>query len=138
MPTEKNIKTPELLYSHFEKYKKYAKDNPKYENVYNFKQDRIVAIPREIAYTWDGFEIWLRANKILAKLDDYKANLDNRYAAYTDIIHDINGEIRGDKMDGAIAGIFQHNIIARDLGLVETNEIKGEGIQIQIVDKIAD
>lgn len=123
MPTEKNIKTPEALYGHFSAYKIECKENPKFENIYSSKTDKIVSVPREIPYTWDGFEIYLRKEKILAKLDDYKANKDDRYSQYADIIRVMGVEIRSDKMDGAYTNIYQHNIVARDLGLADKQTI---------------
>ncbi|MBT4576235.1 MAG: hypothetical protein HOB92_07165, partial [Candidatus Cloacimonetes bacterium] len=68
MPTQKNVKTPELLYEYFEKYKKYCKKNPKQQNYWNSKAGKQVSVDREVPYTWSGFEIWLRKNGILAKL----------------------------------------------------------------------
>jgi len=127
MPTKKNIKTPNDLYKHFEDYKQECKLNPKKENFYSQKQDREVSISREIPYTWDGFEIYLRKEKILVKLDDYKADKDGRYTQYADIIRAIANEIYEDKYTGAVAGIFQNNIIARDLGLTDNQKHEHSG-----------
>lgn len=126
MPTKKNIKTPEILYKHFESYKKDCKLNPKYEYQFVPSMKKEVGVTREVPYTLDGFEIWLRKNEILCKLDDYIANKDNRYSQYADIIHAIRQEIYQDKYNGSVAGVFNANIIARDLGLKDTtvNEIE--------------
>lgn len=118
----KKIESPEKLYQYFQQYEKYRKSNPKLENVYNVKLDLQASIQREIPLTWDSFEIWLRKNGIIAKLDDYKANTNNAYQEFSYIIHTIDMEIKDDKMSGAIAGIYQHNIIARDLGLIDKSE----------------
>jgi hypothetical protein len=123
MPTKKNIETPEKLLEYFERYKKYCKSNSKKEYIFVPSLKKEVGITREIPYTWDGFEIWLRKNKILAKLDDYKANKDKRYSEYADILHAIGQEIYEDKYSGAVAGVYNHNIIARDLGLKDTKEV---------------
>lgn len=123
MPTKKNIETPEKLYEHFLSYVKYCKENPKKENFYSSKLDKQVSVDREVPITWNGFDIWLRKNKILAKLEDYKANKDGRYTDYADIIRVIHKEIYEDKFAGATAGIYQHNIIARDLGLSDKKEL---------------
>ena len=128
MPTEKNIKTPELLYKHFESYKRYCKQNPKKENFWSSRSDKEVSVSREIPLTWNGFEIWLSKNKILVKLQDYKENKDNRYSEYACTIRTIIKEIYEDKYSGAASGIFQHNIIARDLGLTEKTENRNVNI----------
>lgn len=127
MPTNKNIESPELLYSHFEKYKRYCKENPKRQSFWSSKSDKEVSISKEVPYTWDGFEIWLRKNKVISRLDDYKADKDGRYTEYAYIIRAIDQEIRSDKMDGAYAGVFQHNIVARDLGLSDNNKLEHTG-----------
>lgn len=127
MPTKKNIPTPELLYKHFEDYKQYCKDNPKQENFYNSKEGRQVSVDREIPLTWNGFEIYLRKNNIIGHLEDYRYNTDGRYDEYMGIIRAIDQEIYEDKFTGATAGVFQHNIIARDLGLSEKKEVAKTG-----------
>jgi len=126
MPTQKNIKPPEKLYEYFEQYKVDCKNSPKKENFYSSRADKQVSVDREIPLTWDGFEIWLRKKGIIAKLDDYIFNTDNKYSEYSAIIRAIDKEIYEDKFSGAAAGIFQHNIIARDLGLVDKKVIAGE------------
>ena len=130
MPTKKKIETPEALYQYFEQYKQHCKSNPKKENFYSAKRDKQVSINREVPLTWDGFEIWLRTNRKLAKLDDYKSNKDGRYSEYADIIRAIGKEIYQDKYIGASVGIYQHNIIARDLGLADKKELGGNSIKV--------
>jgi len=122
MPTEKNIKTPEKLYELFEQYKIYCKANPRVENYWSNRLEEQVSVDRERPYTWDGFEIWLRAKKIIARLQDYKADKDKRYSEYAYIIHAIDQEIYDDKITGAVVDIYNHNIIARDFGLKDQTE----------------
>jgi|VirMetMinimDraft_7_1064189.scaffolds.fasta_scaffold37430_2 hypothetical protein len=119
MPTEKNIKTPEELYIHFESYKTEAKNNPYLKHVFVGKDGNSKYQELEKPLTWDGFEIWLRKNEIISRLDHYKANLDGRYAEYVYIIRAIDREIYNDKYSGAAVGVYHNNIIARDLGLAE-------------------
>ncbi len=70
MSTEKNIKTPEKFYEHFEAYRKHCKANPKKENYWSSKLDKEVSVSREVPLTWDGFDIFMRKNKILDCSDD--------------------------------------------------------------------
>ena len=126
MSTKKNIKTPEELESHFDAYKKEAKATPRIENCYTARTNTFCPVPREKPLTMAGFEIYLRKNKILCKLDDYISNKDNRYKDYAAILHAIKLEMYEDKYTGAAAGIFNQNIIARDLGLADKKEIKAE------------
>jgi hypothetical protein len=117
MPTEKNIKTPNELYKHFESYCKECKKEPRKENYWSNRAEKQITLDREKPLTWHGFEIWLRKKGILAKLQDYKENKDKRYTEYAYIIHAIGQEIYEDKFTGAAVGIYHNNIIARDLGL---------------------
>lgn len=123
MATEKNIKTPEALEKHFEAYKKECKENPKFENCYTARTNTFCAVPREIPLTMNGFEIYLRKKKIICKLDDYISNKEDRYKQYAAIIRAIKSEIYEDKFVGAAVGIFNNNIIARDLGLTDKKEV---------------
>lgn len=123
MPTKKNIESPEKLRELFEEYKDYCKKNPKYENILSHKTGEIHKVPREVSYTWSGFEVWLFNKKVVARLDDYRFNKENRYSEYAYILDIINKEIYNDKINGAVAGIFNQNIIARDLGLVDKQQV---------------
>ena len=122
MGTKKNIPTPAKLLGYFERYKSHCKNHPRKENHWSNRLEKEVSISKEKPLTWDGFEVWLRRNKIIAKLEDYKANKEGRYSKFADIIHMIDIEIKDDKFTGAVAGIFQHNIIARDLGLSDKQD----------------
>lgn len=122
MGRRKYIETPKKLWEHFTKYSLECKKSPKQENFWSSKSDKQVSVDREIPLTWEGFEVWLRRNGIIAKLDDYKANKEERYSDYADILHAIEVEIWSDQYDGAAAGIFQHNIVARKLGLIDKQD----------------
>ena len=123
MGLAKNIKTPELLYKHFEDYKKVCKENPKKESIWNSRESKQATLDREVPLTWDGFEVYLFKKKILSRLDDYKSNREERYSNFVYIIRAIGLEIYEDKFNGATAGVFQHNIIARDLGLTDKKDL---------------
>ncbi len=126
MPTNKNIESPEKLYELFEKYITACKANPKKESIWSHKLDKQVTLDRETPLTWDGFDLYLRKAKILACTDDYRYNKEDRYTEYANIIRVIGQEIYNDKYSGAAAGVFNANIIARDLGLSEKTEVKGD------------
>ncbi len=132
MPTKKNISTPAQLYKYFQQYVKDCKKNPKQENFYSTKRDKQISITRERPLLWEGFDVWLRKNEILSRLSDYKANKEGRYSEYAYIIHTIEGEIWEDQYTGASVGIYQHNIIARKLGLVDKQDITSDGEKIKM------
>lgn len=126
MPKPKLIETPEKLMELFQSYRDWCKANPRYENMPDYKNASSFKVERERPLTWDGFENWLRENDVIAKLDNYKANVDEAYTEYRDIIRDIDRIIWADKFEGATVGIYNHNIIARDLGLADKKEHSGE------------
>jgi hypothetical protein len=74
--------------------------------------------------TWVGFECYLYDNKIICNLSSYEANADNSYKDYLPIITRIKRFIEKDQFEGATAGIFNANIIARKLGLADKQDIK--------------
>jgi len=133
MPTEKNIKTPEILWEHFESYKTECKANPRKENYWSNRIEKEVSISRERVMTWEGFEIWLRKNKIIVNIDDYKANKEERYSEYANIIHTIGREIWEDKFTGAVSGIYKENIIARELGIKDRSDITSDNKPITTI-----
>lgn len=75
-------------------------------------------------YTWVGFEAYLFERGVLANLDHYKCNLENRYQEFIEIIRAIDKIMFAQKFEGAAVGVFNANIIARDLGLADKSELK--------------
>jgi hypothetical protein len=71
--------------------------------------------PLQKPYTWMGLYVFLGVSDLSA----YKENKD-----YFQVITHIDNIIRNQKFEGATAGIFNANIIARDLGLVDKKEIE--------------
>ncbi len=118
----KNISGPEELLEHFRDYVTEVDENP------FLKQEvlkggaaagSIVEVPTIRPYTWTGFSTYLFTSGILAKLDDYKSNKENRYSDFTGILTYIGEAMYSQKFEGATTGAFNASIIARDLGLAE-------------------
>jgi hypothetical protein len=74
-------------------------------------------------YTWEGLYIFLDIESI----DGYRKKNE-----FFGIITRIDRIIRTQKFEGATAGIFNANIIARDLGLKDQSDITSMGKQINI------
>lgn len=115
----KYIKSPEKLAELFEEYREWVKENP------FTKTDWVGGIALEVKrpylrpLSFLGFESWLYDNKIICSLSSYEHNENAAYAQYLPIIARIKSIIEANQFDGAVAGVYNPNIIARKLGLSE-------------------
>ena len=121
----KKIPTPDIMWELACKYFQMVDEMP------SEKQDfirggetagTIVVLESIQPYTMSGFEDYLAENDIVAKLDDYISNKDNRYSEFTAIITRIRNIMFDQKFRGAAVGAFKENIIARELGLTDKSE----------------
>jgi 23S rRNA G2069 N7-methylase RlmK/C1962 C5-methylase RlmI len=122
MARRKNIESPEKLLELFNKWRDLVKNNPRMEYVLAQKTAEPVALPRERALTWQSFESWLFENHFIAKLEDYKKNRDNCYSEFSDVIAYIYAAMDSDKLDGAMVGVYNGNIVSQLLGLTTKSE----------------
>ena len=120
------VKTPEEMYQHFLDYKKYCKDNPKRVEVYNQKFDKTNHISKEVPLTLNGFDIYMSKNGIIGSVDDYLYNRGGRYDEFVEIMEQIGKEIWDEQYSGAAAGVYNHAIVIRKLGLADKQEVKTE------------
>lgn len=74
-------------------------------------------------YTWAGLEAYLFEKGYLSTLQDYKANREQKYDQYVEVIRVIEKIMYDRKFSGAAVGAFNANIIARDLGLSEKSSV---------------
>ncbi len=84
---------------------------------------RIIELDQMRPYTWQGFEDYLNEQGIIARVDDYKLNRDGRYEDFVDVIRAIDRIMYANKFEGAASGIFNANIISRDLGLADKSQV---------------
>lgn len=122
----KKIPDAETLYKWFELYKAWSESNPIKKMDFKGKDADEVTYKLERPLTWTGFKVWLYKNHGVTNLDEYKANKDDVYAAYSSILRTIGDEIYDHQYNGATVGTFSPVIIARALGLVDKTETKNE------------
>ena len=131
------FKTPELLWEAACEYFQWCTENPLKE------QDFISAGPRggEIIelnklrpFTLHGLCNYLDCGTHYLNNFESELNPDGKhYKGFKEVITRIRQVIYDQKFTGAAAGMLNANIIARDLGLLEKQEVKHEGgIQITI------
>lgn len=83
---------------------------------------RIIEIPMRRPYSLTGFEMYVEAYGIRARLSDFFTNRDSKYPEFEAVCNRIRTIITQDKFDGAAVGIYNANLIIRDLGLSEKVE----------------
>lgn len=92
-------------------------------------------------YSWAGFETYLIKHGIIYKLDHYRANTNDAYEEFRDIVSRIDKVMFDNKFEGATVGAFNASIIARDLQLAEitksevTAKVKNEVDYSQLSDE---
>lgn len=122
---KKLFESPEVLWGEACKYFQWCDKNPLNEIDYKGKDAEVVEYPRMRAYTWEGLELFLN----ITSLRDYKTN--ESYKDFSQVITRIGKIIYTQKFEGAAAGLLNHNIIARDLGLTDK---QNHSVNVIIVD----
>jgi hypothetical protein len=139
MGKPKYIETPELLWQYFTEYVLHEKNNPMYKVEYVGKEARTEYKPLETPITFEGFECYLADKGIISHLSDYVANTKGNYSDYSTIITRIQSNCYVHNFKGAAVGLFNANIIARKLGMIEQiqtdNKHEVKQFQIEILGK---
>jgi hypothetical protein len=139
MGKPKYIETPEILWKYFTDYVLHEKNNPMYKVEYVGKEARTEYKPLETPITFEGFECYLADKEIISHLSDYVANTKGNYSDYSTIITRIQSNCYVHNFKGAAVGLFNANIIARKLGMIEQiqtdNKHEVKQFQIEILGK---
>lgn len=128
MGRPKLFETPIELWEYYEEYRQDILDNPIIEKVWVGKD----AVEKEKKHykppSWMGFEAYLFKSgvgdvKNYVDLDRYRRNVDEAYTAYIGVIRAIGRDMFDRKFSGAAVNIYNQNIIARELGLADAQEV---------------
>lgn len=119
MGKPKYIENPEKMWSLFQEYKEWAKDNPIQKRVEGNKGFVLSQEKLKRPLTLEGFEIWCFENGHINDLGDYFSNKNNKYEEFSTICQLIKKVIREDQITGGMVGIYNHSITQRLNGLVE-------------------
>lgn len=122
MPKPKLIKTPEELWELFLSYVEKERSSPMYKREYVGKDGDEKDTPLQVPITFEGFECYLWDLNVISDLKDYASNKENRYADYAPIVTRIRQNCFVQNFKGASVGLFNANIIARKLNLVEKTQ----------------
>lgn len=128
---DKIFTEPETLLNQAKEYFKWCDENPLYKNEMIRGGDlagEIIPIPTMRPYTIYGLTMFLGVNK--GYFDDFERGLrgksDEISKGFSVVITYIREVIYHQKYDGAVIGVFNASLIAKDLGLVEKTEVKTE------------
>ncbi len=119
----KNIKTPKDFLKLFNQFKAFKKKDVIFSYQLS-KGGEIIPIPHIPPLTWAGFDTWLWHGDYIIDTRDYRDNTDDRYTEFKAVIRAISQEMYANKFEGAAVGVYNANIIARDLGLTEKTDNK--------------
>lgn len=131
----KTFTEPEQLYSHFKDYVQWNNDNPTITKHYNVKTNTTGEVEHTTPLTMRGFNVYLSKRNICKNLYEYVNNNNNSYNNFTTIIRTIKDEIFIQKFAGAAVGEYQHNIIARETGMVDKKEMEVKEIPMTLEEK---
>lgn len=120
MGKHKYIETPEILWQHFEEYKKETKSKPFLVKDWVGKDAKDVYREKERPLTDKGFYNYCRRKVGCVK--QYFDNQDKLYDEYIAICRAIKEEIDQDQIEGGMAGIYNPSITQRLNGLVEKTQ----------------
>ena len=125
----KYIESPDKLWEYFEDYVLHEVNNPMYKVEYVGRHGDKVDTPLQVPITFEGFEVYLSTKKIIEDLGDYSMNKGDRYTEYATIIARIRKYCFAQNFKGAAVGLFNSNLIARKLGLMDNQQIELKGEQ---------
>ena len=101
-----------------------AESNPLYSaEAFAYKGEvSIESIPKMHAMTIGGLCVFLDIVE-----DTWRDYRGNKGEGFSGVCAQVEGVIRAQKFTGAAAGLLNHAIIARDLGLVDTKDLTSDG-----------
>jgi len=118
------FKTPDDLWNTCKKYFEWCDGNPLIETDFRGKDAVEVHLPHPRPYTLAGLCVWLGVNeKFWRDLRNAKKEDENEFSP---VITRVEQIIYTQKFEGAAAGFFNANIIARDLGLTDKKDITAQ------------
>lgn len=122
--------TPKQLEELANEYFQWCIDNPMYEAVLHSKTGELISVPKLRAFTEMGFCVYAGMSTS-SFYEQYAKDKD-----FLDIVTRIREIIRTQKFEGAAAGFLNANIIARDLGLRDKQDIdhtnNGESFKVTV------
>lgn len=132
---DKLFATPELLWEEACNYFEWCDKTPiKTDEVVKsgILAGTLIKVPKKRPYTIQGLCIYLDANTEFFNQfrKEMRERTDKEAKDFSCIINKIDEIIYQQKFEGAVVGLFNSNIIARDLGLRDKQDLTSNGEQI--------
>jgi hypothetical protein len=126
---DKLFESPEALWIEACKYFKWCEGNPLYEmKVFSYRGGITTTnVPKMRAMTLRGLCLYLGCSE--GYFRNFKKHIkegEEEDKGFMSVIREIEDTIYIQKFEGAAAGLFESNIIARDLGLIDKQEVTGK------------
>ena len=127
---DKIFSTPEVLWDAACEYFQWVEDNPLHEaKAFSFQGESwIESVPKMRAMTIEGLCIFLGVNS--KYFNQFESSLDtdsDEGKGFSNVICNVKEIIRQQKFVGAAADLLNPNIIARDLGLSDKQDLNHSG-----------
>lgn len=117
---------PKKLWEACVEYFQWCEDNPLIETDFRGKDATKVDLPKMRAFTIHGLCLYLGVNT--KYFNDFKGSETAKREGFAEVLTRISDTIYNQKFTGAAAGFLNPNIIARDLGLRDGQDVKHEGL----------
>lgn len=121
---DKLFTSPELLWKAAIEYFEWCEENPLYESkAFAYQGDITTAtLPKMRAMTLSSLCFYLNCSDSYFRA--FKSTLKEEDKDFLTVIHEIESIIYNQKFQGAAADLLNANIIARDLGLRDNQDVK--------------
>lgn len=132
---DKLFASPQLLWEAACDYFEWCESNPLYETKAFAFQGMVTTeeLPKMRAMTMSQLCFYLNCNE--AYFRTFKAQLPDGEVDFNTVIKDIEQIVFNQKFQGAAADLLNSNIIARDLGLTDKQEVKTDStVEIKYTD----
>ena len=131
---DKIFATADDLWNAAIEYFNYCDNNPltKHEVIKSGNRaGEVVEFPISRPYTLTALCIFLGVNT--KYFHDFKKHLKENETDFSEVITRIEDSIYNQKFEGASVGLFNANIIARDLGLMDKTDVTTGGEKINVI-----
>jgi len=124
----KKLKSPQELWEHACDYFQDCCETPWVKIEFKGPFNEKCEVPTSRPYLWGGFDEYLCSKGVIAKLEDYKANKKNDagkrpYDEFSEVITRVGNIIRTQKLEGAMVGAYNANIVSAEIGLKNKVEV---------------